>query len=495
MNFNIKPIYALCLGICLSGCKKLIEIDAPINTVGTEIVFATDQKAKDALNAAYALMFTEDRTNIGALNGGLTVAGGLLSDEMELTFGTQLADMYPYYTSKMLKEDGLSALYWIKPYRVIYTVNSVLEGLASSSTISDSTRKRLTGEAKMLRAFSYFNLVNCFGDVPLVTITDVNKNMSLGRSPVANIYQQMEADLKEAVALLPDNYKATGNNKAQPNKYAAAALLARVYLYQEKWADARAMADVVINSGNYALTTPNKTFEANSNEALWQLQGATVYMDQLPETRYVTPAAILALQPDMEEMYTDMSIWPDVMQLVLPQLKLSTAMVNAFEPGDERKLYWTNRTLTPVEEPYNKVPVWYAYKYMISDAVTGTPGNLNLMVLRLAEVYLIRAEALAQEGKVAEAAADLDVIRSRAGLSNTTAATKQDLLNAILKERQVELFGEWAHRWFDLKRTHKATAVLSALPYKQPWSDHTLLMPVPMSEITSNPKLAPNPGY
>lgn len=488
-------ITALLAGAGLSSCTKLIEIDPPISTVGTEIVFKNDQNANAALAAAYSLMASEDGEQVSAFNGGLTIGGGLLSDELELTYGSQNELLYPYNTSQMVKADPYSVTYWAKPYRIIYTVNSVLEGLASANNISDSTRQRITGEAKFLRAYAYFLLVNCFGEVPLVMVTDVNQNMSKGRSPVPAVYAQIEADLKEAEALLQDNYAATGNNKSQVNKYGAATMLARVYLYQQKWAEAAAQADLVINSRKYQLTALEKTFEPNSQEAIWQLQCSSQGMGQLPEAFMVSPLFKLSDYPDMEELYTTPDMWSSLSFMILPQLKFTTQQVQAFEAGDQRLVKWASRTLTPKEEPYNAVPVYYAWKYALADPQGTYKGNLSMMALRLGEVYLIRAEANAQLGKATEAAADINIIRTRAGLGNTTAASRDALLDAVMHERQTELFAEGGHRWLDLKRTGKASAVLSKLAYKQPWSDHRLLLPIPISEMIANPKLMPNPGY
>jgi hypothetical protein len=117
------------------------------------------------------------------------------------------------------------------------------------------------------------------------------------------------------------------------------------------------------------------------------------------------------------------------------------------------------------------------------------------MVLRLAEQYLIRAEAHAQQKNVSGAADDLNKLRTRAGLSNTTAATQDDLLAAVAHERQTELFAEWGHRWFDLKRTGKAEEVLSTITTKQPWSNNKLVYPIPSMDVINDPSLKQNDGY
>jgi hypothetical protein len=121
-------------------------------------------------------------------------------------------------------------------------------------------------------------------------------------------------------------------------------------------------------------------------------------------------------------------------------------------------------------------------------------GNEYNVTLRLAEQYLIRSEARAQLTKISGAQADLDSVRIRAGLAKTTASTKDDLLTAIASERKVELFGEFSHRWFDLKRTGKADQVIGALK-PATWKSTAVLAPIPSDERLKNPSLTQNDGY
>jgi hypothetical protein len=121
------------------------------------------------------------------------------------------------------------------------------------------------------------------------------------------------------------------------------------------------------------------------------------------------------------------------------------------------------------------------------------------MVLRLGEQYLIRAEARAQQNKISDAQSDLNIIRTRAGLPNTTASDKNSLLSEIFHERKVELFSEWGHRWLDLKRTNAVDAVMSIVtPLKangQQWQSYQKLYPVEFSEVRKSPNLTQTPGY
>jgi starch-binding outer membrane protein, SusD/RagB family len=133
----------------------------------------------------------------------------------------------------------------------------------------------------------------------------------------------------------------------------------------------------------------------------------------------------------------------------------------------------------------------YPWKYKIRDI--GLPLTEYNMVIRYAEILLIRAEAKAHLNKLDEAIDDLNLIRSRAGLPLLTIADQASLLKAIEHERRIELFAEWGHRWFDLKRTGRATEILA--PLKPAWKPSAMLFPIPQNERLRNPLLTQNPGY
>ena len=164
---------------------------------------------------------------------------------------------------------------------------------------------------------------------------------------------------------------------------------------------------------------------------------------------------------------------------------LTAELVAQFENNDLRKLHW-------VKQITNGSQVWYhAYKYKKDMA---TPSSVeNSIVLRLAEQYLIRAEARAKQGELIGAKEDLNVIRQRAGLPNTLAITAEEILTAIQQERRLELFTELGHRFLDLKRLGQLDTVLGSKPG---WSNTDQLWPLPQAEMDANPFLVPqNPGY
>jgi hypothetical protein len=316
---------------------------------------------------------------------------------------------------------------------------------------------------KVMRSLYYFNLVNLFGDVPLVLTPDYKVNAALPRTSVDSVYGQIIADLTDARQNLSADYPSSGH--VRPCRLVATALLSRIYLYRQQWQDAYDAADTVLTSGQYSLETDlNKVFLDGSAEAIWQLP-ATGPNEVTAEAYNFIPQS----------------------SGTVPTFPLNTWLINAFEPGDQRMQDWLGQVDVDGRTFY------YPYKY--KNVLTSSPTTEDYMILRLAEQYLIRAEASAELGNYAAALADVNAVRARAGLTASTADpnSKTEVLNAIMHERQIELFTEWGHRWYDLKRTGMAGTVLAA--EKTGWNTNSALYPVPRLQLQDNVNLRQNPGY
>lgn len=481
-SFKLKTVYIFCAlaGTLNMGCRKLIAIDPPLDTVTTVEVFGTDGLATSAMAGVYTVMANgignyPQSTN-GFSTGLSTILAGLSSDELYLSGGPARAEMYSYNTNRILAlNSGTSTTLWTSAYKAIYGSNSVIEGIAASTApaLRDNVRIELTAQARFVRAFCYFYLNNFFGDVPMVLTVDFNKTRNLRRMPRQEVYQQIIKDLKDAQAALPADYAAGQGERVIPNKWAATLLLARAYLYTGDYANAAAQATAVINhTALFDLETDlNRVFLTDSREAIWQLK-------QTNESNAIKNATTEGYAFNPPSSYF-----------------LTNQLLSSFDAGDQRKLAWVGNTIS------SGLTYSYPNKYKIgsfnSDA--GQPSLEYYMVLRLAEAYLIRAEATANgaPGGIATAIADLNTIRHRAGLDDLSDdLSQQQVIDAVAKENQVEFFAEWGHRWFDLKRTGKAGALLSAIPLKQPWvGNYQLLYPIPIVEITIDPFLTQNPGY
>ena len=459
--FNFRRTYCLLLFAAFFSCQKLLSVPSSQNESPTQAVFDTDADAESAFTGLYIQMMN----NNGSLfNGDISLYAGLSSDELGCTNVYLLQDSF-YFNHLTPKQPQCGNLY-STAYYLLYAVNSALQGISASTGMSDSVKAQLRGEAEFNRALLYFYLVNLYGGVPLALKPDYTQTAFLPRSTVAQVYTQIDSDLVDAQQRLTSRYITTANapnDRTRPNQVAATALLARVWLYQQQWAAAEAAATTVINDGRYQLE-PNldQVFLASSREAIWQLQ----------------PVYDSAATADAGFFIPAYSFLP-------PMYVLTPALLGSYEPGDQRLVHWT------AVDSFRGRAYVYPYKYEQTGYQPASPEYE--MVLRLAEMYLIRAEAQAQQDNLAGATADLNMVRNRAGLPNTTAISQADLLAAIQHERQIELATEWGHRWLDLKRTGGAGTILAGKATG--WNPTDALYPLPAQDILANPSLVQNPGY
>lgn len=450
---RIKLLYILLVMILLTACENFVEIDLPKDQLATEAVFEDEGTALAALANIYAQM-----RDAGLTSGAqLATQIGYYADELDF-FNPNGENSF--YEHGVLPSNSTITGWWDNTYKLIYAANAVIEGAENSVSLSLEAKNQLMGEGLFIKAYLHSLLVNLYGAIPYVNTTDYITNTTVSRLPVNNVYEQIVGDLILAESLLGDDV--TGE-RVRPYKDVANALLARMYLYTEQWALAESTATKLIN--NFVLEPDlNKVFLKNSSGSIWQYKPD-------PEAGNVNA---------LESMLIITGTTPGNVPA------LSNALVNSFESGDQRKSAWLGSVTDGTD-------AWYfSYKYKEDFETT---SSLEYSVLfRLAEQYLIRSEARAQLGNISGAQNDLNVIRNRAGLGNTSATALTDLLDAILQERQVELFTEKGQRWFDLKRMGKAGEVLS--PIKPGWQATDVLLPIPESAILVNPNLLPqNDGY
>ena len=451
------PVLVL-VGLCLSACQKLIEIPtSPPNRVSTERVYSDSANAMGALVGLYA-NFRVGGT-VSSINGGsLSIYTGISADEMQPTNSETNVDAL--YANDLRPNNSYPDEMWASGYKGIYQANAFLEGVTDNAKLSASFQRQARGEALLTRALYYFNLVNIFGRVPLVTTSDYRVNAVLPRASIDALYDLIISDLTTSVSLLTDKYPSAG--RLRPNINAARALLSRVYLYRGRWKEASDMATLIINSGLYDLLEPNRVFLDGSREAIWQV---------LPLSNYNQVAEAAVFIPYSADY--------------VPSYTISNDLALAFEATDKRKQQWLGANVIS--------GTTYAYPAKYKNTMATDVPFESYMIFRIGEQYLIRAEALAQQNLLDNAREDLNKIRNRAGLGVTPAILKDDILAAVAKERRVELFAEWGHRWFDLKRTGKADVVLG--PKKSGWQSTDALYPVPQSQTSTNPFLDQNPGY
>jgi len=459
MKLNInKTILLLTItsgSLFVSSCEKFVELGAPPTQVLASEAFATDASANSVIRGLYTATLSIN------LAGTSTFYTGLAADDLQ--YNATDPNTAEFYSNSLLNTNGNVANFWSNCYQLIKNANNAISGLEASTILTPSVKDQLLGEAKFFRAYAYFYLANLYGDVPLQLRDDLHafEDAALSRMPVQQVYDQIIADLKDAESKMATTYDATASPRGRANKAAASALLARVFLYQKDYQNAESYATKVLQSSDYGMPTPDKSFINSSNEVILQLgtqTGVTTF-----GSNYITAATST------------------------PGYTLPDAVYNSFETApniDLRKTNWTSPKAVS-----NKI--YYAItKYKVA---SGTGSEYHI-VLRLAEQYLIRAEARARLGKITEARADVDAVRNRAGLAGlSTSLNQTQLLAAIETERLHEFFGEFGHRWLDLKRTERASTVLS--PIKSNWQPTDVLFPIPQAQILINKNLTQNPGY
>lgn len=475
-NFFIT-VCLLSASLMQGGCKKLLEIDPPISSVTTQEMFATNKQAEYAIAGIYSKMINGINvtslftvTNEQFASGLTTIAAGLSADELAMPVTVAGGDVALFQNKLMPANQGRCLNLWISAFRIVYDATAVIEGIEASKSAEfvEDARKQFTGEALFLRAFSYFYLVNFYGDLPLVLTSDAKQTAALKRSPVSKIYEQIIADLEKARTLLGNDFAIGKNEKVRVNKWVAEALLARVYLYTGQYQKAITSATEVINQKALFDLEPNlaNVFLKGSKEAIFQLK------------QHTEDATLKAVTPEGFKFLQNITI-----PAAQPELSLTNELLGSFEANDLRKTTWTL--------PFGASQVPYKYK--------NVQGSEYYVVMRVAELYLIRAEAtaLGSPANVNAAIDDINLLRKRAGVDEL----EKDLppatvIDAIAHERRVELFAEWGHRWLDLKRTGKAHDALASLPQKQPWwGDFQFLYPIPQKEIEANAQLEQNPEY
>jgi len=304
--------------LVLSACEKTVEIDSPLSQTSSSAVFSSDKLAATAISGMYGSLAQTTTQNLN-----LTLYSSLQADDLTYA-GSSTNTLFTEMAANTYSNisTGQSTLFaeW---YATIYRANSIIEGLQKYSGTSDKVKVQYTAEAKFIRAYCYFNLVNTFGDVPLVVATDVNVTAYQPRETTANVYKQIVADLLDAKANLLTDYSGSSGNRVGANKFVAAALLARVYMFTGDYASAESNASEVIASSLYSIipkaTMGTGVFIKNSPEAIWQMSAYLTTTNQ-----YTDEGSIL-----LQNTLTGAVNYP-----------INTNLLQVFDATDSRRTSW-----------------------------------------------------------------------------------------------------------------------------------------------------------
>ncbi|RRA99039.1 RagB/SusD family nutrient uptake outer membrane protein [Larkinella rosea] len=400
------------------------------------------------------------------------------------------------------------AALWNGYYNGIARANQALTALSTAS-LDATTKAQLMGEVRFIRGYYYFNLVRFFGKVPKVLrvpkdAQDANTDPAFQtRAPVDTIYNVIMQDLQYAFENLPLKAKASAGHIT---KGTAESMLAKVYLYRKNWQQVLTLTQDVINSGQYTLVPDYSIIWRqagdNNSEAIFEVKTGQFNNSDFGVDGY---AVWQGPRVGGKGGWTDLGFGFN---------NPTVNLVNAYEPGDKRKA----ATIIAIDNSGKyvgttlfdgfRIPssdsvqnLYYNYKAYHSENrnVESFSGNRdrkqkNLHLLRYADVLLMNAEAANELGQTGVAIANLNRIRTRAGLAATTATSQADVRNAIWKERRVELAMEH-DRFFDLVRTGRAAQVMQAAG-KNFVAGKNELLPVPSLQIAlSGGKLDQNNGY
>ncbi|MFN3488076.1 MAG: RagB/SusD family nutrient uptake outer membrane protein [Emticicia sp.] len=447
MNKNIKNWLFVGASVAfMTACDSRLDVK-PTQSIEESSALATSQDVEVTLVGAY-----DGLSSINLYGGAVQYSGDLLGDDAEVRFAGTFSTLDELWRKVITTTNGQTQASWLQAYNTINRANNVL---ASLDKVDVSKRASVEGQARFIRGLVYFDLVRlwakAWGDgdnatnlgVPLVTTPTrvVSPEDSRSRATVAAVYTQVLDDLTKAESLL-------GNisNAGFASKNAAQAILARVYLQQGNYAAARDAANRVISSNQFELVPSfAEAFDDATND------GEMIYK------------VIVTDQDGGNDLNTFFA--PSTFQ-GRGDIRIQAKHLALYAAGDTRGAFFVrasnNNFTAKFLDQYGDVPV-----------------------ARLAEMYLIRAEANQRLNTVIGATplADINRIRARAG---ARALTTVDL-NAILIERKLELAFE-GHQVHDAKRLKRNIGTLT-------FSDNKLVVPIPQREIDTNKSLVQNPGY
>ena len=486
MKLKYNLIAIALLGFSFSSCSDFLEQN-PQTDLSENDFYKTADDILSAVNGAYSSL------QEGDIYGNWYVFGEIPSDNTRNQLSGSVTTQNEFDQFYIDTQNSMIANFWKAAYKVINRTNTIL-GRIDGIEINTELANRYKLECKFIRALMYFNLVRVYGDVPLVLKEiSISESYDILREPKENVYNQIIADLKEAQDL-PVSYSTAEDGRATQG--AAKALLANVYMTLHKYAEAETILAEIINSGRYSLleNTPGSLnidgyknvfspVNHNSKEGIFEIQflkggygeGSNYANNFAPEN---SGTNVVAVGGTGGNNIPEMDIY------------------NAYEEGDLRRDFSMSLGYYDNRKNNEWVESRYVCKFMDVPYQNNDASN-NYPVIRYADVILMYAEALNQNGKTAEACKYLNMTRRRGFGYQTTETSPVDLQTTdkaqfalmVEQELRVELAFE-NHRWFDLIRTGRAVEVMRSKGFSL--NETNLICPIPQKQIDVNPKLTQN---
>jgi len=480
-SHHIKNIFFIFIIAAAVSCKKSFLEKTPQSELTTESFYRTPADAESGLIAAYDAMQQEYYQWDFITNGDTRADNCYAGGDNPNNFQIDNFQVTPVNTN--IERD------WSQLYNGIMRANAVLDGMAqidSTAFNPPERRQQIIGEAKFLRAFHYFRLVRDWGSVPLVLSLN-DQNIYKPRSSTDSIYAQIETDLKDADALLPASYSSEAETRGRATKGAAEALLAKVYAQQGNYQACLDYCNMVTSNSLYSLLP-------NFND-LWTGQNEN-NSESIFEVQYDANSGEGAFGP---QLMTPKSLTGDEwIKFNIPTHNL----VDSFRAeGDSVRLHASIifEYSANVPSPYTtSEPVPYIYKWRQPN---GWNSPQNVVLIRLADIILLKAEALAKLNRPSDAVPLINQIRNRVQLPSINVTSPEAVLQAVLHERRLELAFE-GERWYDLLREGAQYTIdvmkrqqYNGINLNYNVTPDELLFPLPQRELTLNTSLTQNPGY
>lgn len=439
----------------VSSCEKMLEVDVPENQIDKSKVFQDSQTANAALSALYSGL--RDNSLLAGDKVGLFLSN--YTDDLDCFATTATNGIYEISQNQLISSNAGVYSIWSNTYQQIYFANSILEGLENSSGISNTDKRRMKGEALLIRCILYFYMQQIYGDIPYLITTDYIANSTSIKLKSEDVLVRLENDLNECYILLNDDY--SNSERIFVNRKVAELLMAKVYFAEQRPADAELKLKSIVQSSLYTFETDiTKVFQKSGKHIIWQLKQKNSGDATKESTLYYftgTAPSTYALSP---------------------------SLLSSFASTDLRKSNW----MASVTIGSN---TWYrAEKYKNR---TNNTTEYSI-VFRLEEVYLLLAESLVKQNKLSDALPYINATRQRAGLPALTLSLSQSvLLTEIANENRREFFTEMGHRFLDLKRNNNLNILTSTKPN---WQNFHQLWPIPQKDLELNTNLNPqNQGY
>ena len=478
---NYLKISTALMILFLSSCTNYLDTE-PITEEATSlnngVVIQDAAAAESRMNAVYGTFGS------GYWQLDYFLIGDGQSDNAYI--GADNPAIYQYETYQMLSTNSQMKGDWNDLYNNINTCNIVINYVDQATDLMTTRKNEMIGEASLIRALNHFQAVQLWGDCPIATeaifsISSENFDSAFNalfpaRKPVADVYAQIIADCQVAIANAP-----AATNKFKANKMAANALLAKVYatMPNPDWAKVSQYCDVVIGGGYMLMPTYDHLFDSEHEgnaESIWEING----------DGWGSPIGAWS---------TFMFLGTDWKKFNAP----SHTLVQAFTTnGDSQRLA---SSITTASVGWSD-SYWSSTSYPFANKMRDTNGNQNYYIARLADILLLKAEALASQVDYAGAMTLVNQVRTRAGIATISATSQSDGITKVLNERLMELAFE-GDRWFDLKRMGKAIEILSqqkdgngnVLSYATNINQNRLLWPIPQDKLDANALLTQNTGY